>query len=337
MQVDLNKILIESMLKKAVKDIHISPGRTIRNLVDLAVNFSRGRFQKRFLCSIQEMLQNPNSKYYQLLTDIVSNVDIDLLIKFGMNLGYNGCTKGAKLIREIEAEKGFNIPWALILNVNPEKLEAEPETYPEILRQGVSLGIHVYCLGIRTGNPEKLIPVFEGRPDCAFVIFLNGHQITEKFLESVKENQNVMISVYNDKSAADTCAKLREHRLLYAVQQRYTEKDREEILSGKWIDSVLPLHPQCAFLVPDTVCGEEIRREVDQYVTTVRKEQKYPVLFMETVADMWKIDSIISEDACVVGFEKNGNVCTYKEIREEKAYNIFENSMEDILRVAAKK
>ena len=120
MQTDLNKVLIEGMLKKAVSDIHTSPGRTVRNLVDLAVNFSRGRFQKKFLCIVQEMLQNPESKYYQLFMDIVSSVDMDLLIKFGMNLGYNGCTKGAKRIREIEAEKGFNIPWCLILNVNPE-------------------------------------------------------------------------------------------------------------------------------------------------------------------------------------------------------------------------
>lgn len=337
MQADLNRVLIEGMLKKAVSDIHISPGRTIRNLIDLAVNFSKGRFQKKFLGSIQEMLQNPESKYYQLFMDIVSNVDMDLLIKFGMNLGYNGCTKGANLIREIEKQKGFNIPWALILNVNPEKLETEPETYPEILRQGVSLGIHTYCLGIRDGNPEKLIPVFEGQPDCAFVIFLNGHQITEKFLASAKENKHVMISVYNDKSAEEACAKLREHHLLYAVQQRYTEKDREEILSGEWLESILPLQPQCAFLVPEPVCGEEIRREVDQYVTAVRKEQTYPILFMEAVADMWKIDSIISEDAYVVGFESDGNVRTYNGIREEKAYNIFENSLENILSVAAKK
>ncbi len=52
--------------------------------------------------------------------------------------------------------------------------------------------------------------------------------------------------------------------------------------------------------------------------------------------DIWKIDKIISEDAYVVGFEKDGNVRTYNGIREEKAYNIFENSLEDILYAAAK-
>lgn len=335
MQTDLNKVLIEGMLKKAVSDIHISPERTVRNLIDLAVNFSKGRFQKKFLCIIQEMLQNPESKYYQLFTDIVSCVDMDLLIKFGMNLGYNGCTKGADLIREIEKKKGFNVPWSLVLDINPEKLESD--VYPEIFRQGVSLGIYTYFLGIRMGNPEKLIPIFEDQPECAFLVFLNGHQITERFLKSVKKSKNVVISVYNDKYAAQACAKLREHHLLYAVQQRYTEKDMEEILSGKWIESVLPLHPQCAFLVPDTVCGEEIRREVDQYVTDTRKKQEYPIVLMEIVSDVWRIDNIISEDAYVVGFGSDGNVCTYNGIREEKMYNIFENSLEDILSVAAKK
>lgn len=337
MRKDLNKILIEGMLKKAMEDIHSSPGRTVRNLIDLAVNFSKGRFQKRLMQIAQEMLQNTESPYYELLTDIVENVDMDLLMKFGMNLGYNGCTRGAQRIRQIEAEKGFNVPWCLMLNINQEKLDEDPEIYSGIVKQGVELGIHTYLLAVRNGDLEMLIPLFEEQSDCAFGVFVNGCQLTDRFLEGVRENKNVMISVYNDEHVSEVCQRLREHRLLYGVQQRYTEKDRDRILSGDWISGVLPYHPQFAFLISETVCKEELRREIYQYIVETRTEQKYPVYFIDVVSDMWMIDQIISEDAWVVGFECDGNIRTYNGLREEKEYNIFENSLEDILYAAVKK
>lgn len=337
MQRDMNKVLIESMLKKSTKNMQSSPGRTARNLVDLAVNFSKGRFQRQFLCDLQTMLQNQESQYYRLLTDAISNVDMDLMIKFGMNLGYNGCTKGAETIRKIEAEKGFNVPWSLMLTINSEKLAAEPEVFSRILQQGVSLGIHAYWISYRIGNPEDLVALLEGQPDCAFVIFLHGHQLTDDFLKHIKESRNAVISVYNDEEAPQACVKLRQQRLLYGVQQRYTEQDREKILSGEWISGVVPLHPQFAFLSADTDCGAETRKEIYQYVASVRQRQEYPVLFMDALTDSWMIDNIISDDAYVVGFEHNGNVRTYNGEIKEKAFNIFEHSLEDILRVAAKK
>lgn len=337
MQRDMNKVLIESMLKKATKNMQSSPGRIARNLIDLAVNFSKGRFQKPFLCTLQTMLRNQESQYYRLLTDVVSNVDMDLMIKFGMNLGYNGCTKGAETIRKIEAEKGFNVPWSLMLNIDSKKIAEEPEVYPQILQQGVSLGIHAYWLSCRTGNPDNLIPLFEGQPECAFAVLLHGRQITENFLEHVKESKNVIISVYHDEDAPKACETLRQQRLLYGVQQRYTEKDLSSILNGEWISGVLSCHPQFAFLSADADCSEEIRRGVHQYVVGVRQGQEYPVMFIDAVSDAWMIDNIISDDAYVVGFECDGSVRTYNGQREEKEYNIFEHSLEDILRLAAKK
>ena len=70
------------------------------------------------------MLQNEKSAYYDLAKRIATGVDHDLVTTFGVNVGYNGFTKGARLIRRIEAERGFNIPWALHVGINEEKLAA---------------------------------------------------------------------------------------------------------------------------------------------------------------------------------------------------------------------
>lgn len=337
MQKDLNKILIESMLKTAMKDIHCSPGRTVRNLIDLAVNFSKGRFQKNFMRVIQNMLQNTDSAYYQLCTDSISNVDMDYLIHFGMNLGYNGCTKGAALIRKIEEEKGFNIPWSLTLQINLEKLQSDPNLYPDILRQGLALGICTYFLFLPSGDAEKLIPIFEGQPDCAFLLFLRGHQITETLIKHAEKSKNVLIFVFKNEEMPEACIKLREAKLPYAVYQRYTEDDVEKIVNGQWITEILPYHPQVALLLAHESCTVKTCEKVYQCILSTRRSQKYPVLFVDGVVDVWKIDNIISDDAYVVGFLDDGNMRTYDGRRKEENYNIFQNSLEDVLRNTIKK
>lgn len=63
---DITKILVECMLDKILQDSRSSPRRLARNLVDISLNFAKGRFQKRFLSDAQEMLKNPESAYYEL-------------------------------------------------------------------------------------------------------------------------------------------------------------------------------------------------------------------------------------------------------------------------------
>lgn len=80
------------MLEKAFNDGKSSPRRAARNLVDLGVAFQR-KISEAFLVYAQEMLQDQDSAYYDLISDVIVHVDRNLLVNFGMNLGYNGCTK----------------------------------------------------------------------------------------------------------------------------------------------------------------------------------------------------------------------------------------------------
>ena len=127
MSKDINRILIETAVKRALRDMDEAPERAARNLVDLGMNFSGGRFQKRFLGTAREMLRNEDSAYYQVIRDIITHVDREILLDFGINLGYNSCTKGAEAIRSLEAQKGFNIPWSLSLALDEECLEKRKE------------------------------------------------------------------------------------------------------------------------------------------------------------------------------------------------------------------
>ena len=105
---DISRILIETVVRKTLRDMKDSPERSTRNLVDMALHFSSGHFQREFFEMAQEMLQNEHSAYYSLIQDVVSSADTDQLVSFGPNLGYNSFVTGAKTIRDEEAREQFN-------------------------------------------------------------------------------------------------------------------------------------------------------------------------------------------------------------------------------------
>ena len=112
---DMSRVLIETMVRKGIREIQEDPERSARNLVDMAIHFSpEGRFSRALFDNVQRMLRDEDSAYYALVSDMVHHMDAERLLTFGMLLGYDGFTLGAQRIRETEAAEGFDIPWSLI-------------------------------------------------------------------------------------------------------------------------------------------------------------------------------------------------------------------------------
>lgn len=114
MENSMSRILIETTARQTLKGLKENPKRSIRNLVDMALHFSEGRFQSRFFQTAHTMLEHEESAYYTLIEDAVNHIETEHLVKFGMNLGYNSCTWGAQRIRMNEKRLGFNIPWTVL-------------------------------------------------------------------------------------------------------------------------------------------------------------------------------------------------------------------------------
>ena len=111
---ELRRAIIRSAVQKSIREIRQDPKRGIRKMVDLALHFSHGRFQRKILEVMQKELSNPSSAYYSIVTDLAANVKPENLEQFGMDLGYNSWTHGAQIIRNHEAEHGYNVPWCLL-------------------------------------------------------------------------------------------------------------------------------------------------------------------------------------------------------------------------------
>lgn len=330
MEKSMSRMLVETVVKRAIKSIKDSPERGIRNLVDMALQFSEGRFQKNFFTMAQTMLQNENSAYYGLVRETVMHTDADRLYTFGMNLGYNSCTEGARRIRHNEEKMNCNIPWTISLWIDTQKLNANHEPYDALIREGESLGIYTWMLFVLE-DPRQALSLVKNHPDSAFCVFCQTGDLSAAFLAEAAGMNNIMLVVRYEESSANRCAMLREMGLLYSVWYQYGQKDTETILSGELFSSTRQLFPTFTVLIPDKSCPEKTRRLVYHAVKSAREEQTYRTIVLELQGDSRLIDSIISGDACSICFDKDGNLYDWSKKYEGKHCNLFQSSLGDIL------
>jgi len=330
MEKSMSRILVETVVKKALKSIQDSPERGIRNLVDMALQFSEGRFQKNFFTTTQTMLQNEASAYYSLVRSVVTHTDTEHLFTFGMNLGYNGCTEGARRIRSNEANQNCNIPWTISLQLDTQKLNEKLEQYDALICEGEGLGIYTWML-FMASEPQEALVLAQHHPNSAFCIFCEHEDISSAFVDEATSINNLMLVVRYEESISALCSTLLEAGLLYSVWYLYGQKDTETILNGDLFSSTQQLFPAFTALVPDKNCPEEVRRLVYQAVKQARSEQLYSTIVWELQSDSCLIDAIISGDSCSVYFDKDGNLCDWNKKFENEHHNLFQSSLIDIL------
>lgn len=327
------RVLIETIVRKALREIQDSPERTIRNLVDMAQHFSKGRFQRHFFEASQKMLENESSPYYALIKDTAYHVDPERLLTFGINVGYNACTLGARQIRETEEKEGYNIPWALSLHLNAKILNDHIERYHHIISQGEELGIHMWFL-LCHSQPDDALELVSQHPESAFVLFFRNEYGSPQLLEDAAEIKQLMLAVQYDENHPNFCTQMRDMGLLYAVYDEYTDETTSDILSGERILAMQQLHPQIAVLVETAGCSDQTRRKVYDYITEVRSQQVFQTIPWEFTLDNRFVDSVISTGACTAGFALSGQLYTPGIIMRGREYSLLENPLNEILKKA---
>ncbi len=354
MKQDTSRLIIENIVKNALKEIKDSPGRGLRNLVDMALHFSEGRFQRNFFDTAQRMLENDHSAYYDLIEDLVMHADMDRLLTFGMNLGYNSCTIGAKKIREIEAACGYNIPWTIAMELDLEMINRSDEEddqayyaqYDRILQQGEELGVYTWMIFCH-GNLLRMLPLIEAHADSAFILFCEPDDITRDFLDEIVTVKNLILSVhYTEMGAREDCmyaaeygveeplcsepemlfSQLRKAGILYTCHFLYTDANAPEILDDSLFYMMELYNPAFAVLIPKKECSADTRRMVSDYVEKVRNEQNHRLVVWELEADNRRVDGIISDDACGVFFDAEGQLWGTE-------YNIYQTPLQNILKM----
>lgn len=326
-----NQSIIETTVSSAIKRIENDPERSIRNLVDLGLMFCNGKFQQRFLIEAQRMLENENSSYYRMIPDLISNVDSKRITTIGINLGYQSCTKGARIIRKIEAEQNCNVPWCISLELEQETYYQKKEEYFSLIEQGQSLGIYTWFVKAYSDILSTL-ELAEHFNDSAFVIVCKPADITEIILDEFSEIYNVFFAVNYNEGIEDACALLRKRKFLFSVAYKYQEHDIENILNHSVLYDLCSLHSAFSLFYADAACPLEIQQQIYEYVKEMRYKQSFQTVPFDLIYDVRFIDEIISEDAVSIYFDSNG-VC-HTDLNEKNAAtcNLFHTSLIDIFK-----
>ncbi|MGN1021720.1 MAG: hypothetical protein ACI4O7_15255 [Aristaeellaceae bacterium] len=326
-------VLIETIVRRALREVESSPRRSSRKLVDMAVNFCQGRCQQLFFKGAQRMLRNEQSALYPLIQDTAAHVEHDRLLDFGMALGYNSFTLGAKKIREIEAREHFSIPWALQLDMDAQAPADHMDRYRRLLDEGKAMGVYTWFVYAQ-GSAGRTLPLLADHPDCAFLLVCTPEDLDDALLTALSPLRNVMLVVELQPGADAACQQLRAHRLLYSVCVRYHDGNLCDVLNDSLLRQAEGMHAIFTAFLAEPDCSAVTRETVYDYVVRTRAAQRHQTVPWEICSDNLLVDRIISGDRCSAGFARNGALLLYGRDGPVGKYNLFSVSLRDMLHSA---
>lgn len=325
---DLNRTLIETMIRCAIKKLKDDPERSVRNLVDMALSFSGGESQQSFFEAIQRMLEDESSAYYRLIQDFVANTDGERLVSFGMNIGYNSCMAGVKKIREVGMRDHIKIPWSISLEMSGEDYVRHAQGYHSLIAQGEELGIYTWMLYV-PDHPERVLELIEAFPQCAFIMICSPSDITPALLDEADTIDHLMFVVEYRDNVEEACALLRSRKFLYSVCFDGQEGLREEILHEMLCDAE-SRHSAFTFLF-SIASGEDAGSDIYGQILKMRAEQRYRTIPIDIVYDNDRINEVILQDSSFIFFTKQGEAYTFADQMLHEDQNFFQKTLHEIL------
>ncbi len=325
---DLTRLLIEGAVGRTLSQVQKDSHRSLRNLVDLGLTVSKGRFQKTFLELAQHMLENEDSAYYSLLDQAIQRMDHETIKTFGVNVGYEGLTRGAKTIRRIEETEGYNIPWVLGMELG------ELDAARDLIRQGMELGIYVYGIWDTGADLAALRELLGQAPQCAFFLLTTGESLLRQGLEPLEDCRNVYISVRADDAGLEAAEALGAGGFLYGVHALYQD---EGCIAPEKLERYLDYKPLAVALVPRDQEALLQNKGLYDQVKALRFQQKYPYFLLDVVGDSLYVDQVISEDPCMLYIRRNGDALAVDRCGFRPAGNLSEEPLAQVLRAALPK
>ena len=339
-----NKLIhtvIESAVKNGIRYISDNPKRGVRNLLDLGEYFASGRFQKSFFDLAHEILNNEDSFYYDKIEDLVANTNHDTIKDFGINLGYNSFTYGARIIREHEQEPDYKIPWTIIFDFREENREALTEDeIVNVIQKGKSFGIYCYIFLVDSNDIlSGLYPIIKRHNDCAISLILSPNIITEQAVNEMSSLTNLcFFLLINDIDEIDLKLRvdyLRSHRCLYGACYYYGDSfsyDEEfEGISKKLIS----IQANFALMIQRPACDNEIAKNTYDNIYSSRFKTDSPAFLMDLYEDINQVGNTISEiskETHFLSIDSTGQI-SLNALENKTQYNIRRNSCEDIFKI----
>jgi len=207
------------------------------------------------------------------------------------------------------------------------------ERLDEVVTQGEKLGIYTWQI-FPGDSVMQILSVIAAHENSAFILFMPPQTVTRQFISEAGELSNMMTAVGYGEDTESVCKQLRHERLLYSVYFAYRAEDIALIASGELFDAADEFHPAFTVVFPRPECPEMLYSRVHKIVSQIRHDQNYRTIPWDLLGDNCAVDGIISEHACMAGFDRNGCLIKPFEKKEAPEYNLFRNTLSDVLKRA---
>jgi hypothetical protein len=280
-------------------------------------------------------LSSDNSAYFRLAENIVNEIDHDKLTNYGINFGYNGCTRGARIIREQQAKLGCHIPFLLAFNVSSREDAITVSDIAKTIREGMALGIFIYVVICSGENYSELLDMADEFDECAFVYFVNPKRLTREVISRTSELNNLVTSVRFD-GETDICLRkvqeMRSQGCITVVHYEYAPENLNMILTNQITEQTAETGAIAAILYAPPTIDKVAQKMVFDYKTEIVRSQQYPIFMFEAKSDIDHIEHMFSNAECLVVFSNGGRVQYTAEQKPLEGVNMHDNTLVEILK-----
>ena len=305
----LTRAIIETAVDRGIKDISSDPKRSLRRLADLGKQFSTGKFQKLSFSHITNLLRKDDSPYYKMLEDFLGSVDHRMIKNFGLNIGYDSWTYGARLMRRSSEDLGFLLPWVLIIHYDtslPSTLTASDLS--DMIDAVTPLGINTFVIIPEhiTPDDKDLINVLRAHKECVFFLFPEDGQISLQEVLLIKQCENTVISVnIATPDAGSVCRMLKKNRALYVIHYHYSAGETDHLID--MVDHWLSFESAFIFLFQK----DDHRGLGGALAKKTRMDQDYPILIWDVYADIRRVENMIydTDKPYLLEISADGSIC----------------------------
>lgn len=311
-QESITKGILSGIVDHYIREIAHDPQRSLRKLIDMAVQTSEGPTQKICYQMMQKMALNQASPYYEMIHHLVTNVKPATIKQFGINLGHNAWTFGSGNIRRIVADGETAVSWAVIIDRRTAPDRIPFEEVRELVQTGREHDIYCWLLvpSETIDEWDDYAELFRKHDDCVFGLISAPEAVSDDFLDEAADLHNLMILLNTDKPDWQIAAsRLTERGFLFSACRYLADSSQaEEVISGGWLEELLPFHPLMAFTIIADSLPEETALSVKDYMWNTRLAQDYPILPVDLISDFLIISRLISHNETLYRVETDGSV-----------------------------
>ena len=337
MQTSAKRVLLEALLDQSLRRFADAPNRELRKLVDLGGTLVTGQSQKKFFDLARSMLEQDDSPYYTLVTQLVQHTDRKALKQFGIALGYDSWTRGAAQIRRQEREAGYNFPWTLIFEEGCTGAPLSPERLSRLLAEARGLGVHSFFFRL-VGDCvplDTVLELAEECPDCAFLLLLDPEALPERSGPVLAAHPNCLSLLKAGAGCAleDLAGLLYDRRALFGLWESYGPGCCPD--AGR-IDALCELAAQLgaplALFSAEDGCTDEECRSTGKLVCKSRLEPAAPALAADLYTDVLLIDQIISQGSCTAQVWPDGRMAVDGQL---SAFDLHRHGLAQVLKTVS--